>query len=230
MGGFYEIPFFGPGWGVAVLRLLAAFAAGALLGMERERRERPAGLRTHALVSLTACLTMLVASVLGGDPAVPARVAAGILTGVGFLGAGTILRHGSMVRGLTTAASIWAAAALGMALGVGWYLGSLAMLGLAVLTLTVVRRIEPRLRRESGLVRMEATLGPGQLFPEGLLPRLTDNGVEVYDLDVDSGEPAVVHLVLEPSGQLSANAVLALVRSAPGIAEARLLSRPGRRE
>lgn len=228
MGAFYEIPFFGPGWEVALVRLLAAFVAGGLLGLERERRERPAGLRTHALVSLTACLAMLVASVLGGDPAVPARVVAGILTGIGFLGAGTILRHGSMVRGLTTAASIWAAAALGMALGVGWYFGALVTLGLAVLTLTVVRRVEPRLRRESGLVRIEATLGAGQVFPEGLLPRLTDAGVEVYELDVDPGEPAVVHLVLEPSGQLSANAVLALVRSAPGVTEAGLWPGPGR--
>ncbi len=227
MGEFYELPFFGPGWEVAILRLLAAFVAGALLGMERERRERPAGLRTHALVSLTACLAMLVASVLGGDPAVPARVVAGILTGIGFLGAGTILRHGSMVRGLTTAATIWAAAALGVALGIGWYLGSLVMLILAVLTLTVMRGIEPRLRRESGLVRVEATLVPGRMFPEGLLPRLTDSGVEVYDLDVDGEEPAVVHLVLEPSGQLSASAVLALVRSTPDVAEARLLPRAG---
>jgi putative Mg2+ transporter-C (MgtC) family protein len=229
MGVFQDIPLLGAGWETAAWRLLAAFAAGALVGMERERRERPAGLRTHALVSLTACLAMVVTLVLGGDPGAPSRVAAGVLTGIGFLGAGTIMRHGSIVRGLTTAASIWAAAAIGVALGVGWYLGAAVAIVLAVLTLTLLRLVEAPLRREPGLVRVEATLAAGQVFPEGLFPRLVENAIEVYDLDVESGEPSVLHLVLEPSGQLSPRAVLALVRSAPEIAEARLVERVKRR-
>ncbi len=218
-----DTAFLGDGWQVAALRLLAAFVAGAILGLERERRERPAGLRTHVLVTLTACLSMLLALWLGKDPTNSARVAAGVLTGIGFLGAGTIIRHGSVVRGLTTAASIWAAAALGMVLGAGWYFGALITLVLAVSALTLLRMVERPLHREVGVVRLEATLAPGMAFPQGLPALLAENTVAVYDLDVEPGEPTLVHLAVEPAGHLTAGAVLALVRSAPGIGEARLV-------
>lgn len=228
MHALNDIPFFAEGWYVAVLRLVAAFAAGAILGLDREHRERPAGLRTHVLVSLTACLSMLATLAVGGDPSNPGRVAQGVLTGIGFLGAGTIMRQGNVVRGLTTAASVWAAAVLGMALGAGWYLGAVVTLGLAVVTLTVLRIVERPLRHWAGLVHIQATLAPGAVFPQTLTPLLAENDVEIHDLDVAPGPPAALHLVLEPTAHLSPAAVLALVRSAPGVAEAQIAP-PGKR-
>lgn len=225
MHTLYDPPLFGDGWQVVALRLLASFVAGAILGLEREHRERPAGLRTHVLVTLTACLSMMLALAVGTDPSNAARVAAGVLTGIGFLGAGTIMRHGSVVRGLTTAAGLWTASAIGMAVGAGWYLGAAMALVLAVGALTLLRLVERPLRRETGLVRLEATLAPGTSFPQGLAALLAENAVDVHELDVEPAEPSMVHLTVEGTGHLSAAAVLALVRSAPGIATARLVER-----
>lgn len=130
-----------PTW-EAVVRILMAMALSGLIGAEREAHERPAGLRTHVLVGVGACLFMLLSlamTELGGDPG---RIAAQVVTGIGFIGAGTIWMRGDVIRGLTTAASIWATAAVGMLAGAGWY--SLAIVAaLAVfIALTVMRRVE----------------------------------------------------------------------------------------
>ena len=105
-----------------VLRLLLATALGAIIGFQRERAKKPAGLRTHILICLGAAL-FTAASIYGFGPASdPARVAAGVLVGIGFLGAGAIIRTGEgIVAGLTTAATIWAVAAIGLAAGAGLY-------------------------------------------------------------------------------------------------------------
>src|SRR5262245_46793392 len=112
-----------------VLRVLAATAAGALVGLERESHGRPAGLRTTMLTCVAAAIAMVVSECLFAETATsvpganwrpdPARLGAGILTGIGFLGAGTILRHGSMTTGVTTAASLWFVTVLGLAFGSG---------------------------------------------------------------------------------------------------------------
>jgi putative Mg2+ transporter-C (MgtC) family protein len=106
-----------------ILRLLLAAVLGAVVGYQRERAGKPAGLRTHILICVGAAL-FTVASLYGfGAAADPARVAAGIVAGIGFLGAGAIMRRGEgVVEGLTTAATIWAVAAIGLAAGAGLYL------------------------------------------------------------------------------------------------------------
>ena len=108
-----------------ILRLLLAAALGAIIGYQRERADKPAGLRTHILICEGSAL-FTVASLYGfGAVADPARVAAGIVAGIGFLGAGAIIhREGGLVGGLTTAATIWAVAAIGLAAGAGLYLVS----------------------------------------------------------------------------------------------------------
>ncbi len=108
-----------------VLRLVLAAALGAIIGYQRERAGKPAGLRTHILICVGTAL-FTVGSLYGfGAAADPARVAAGVVAGIGFLGAGAILhRHGGFVEGLTTAATIWAVAAIGLAAGAGLYLVS----------------------------------------------------------------------------------------------------------
>jgi putative Mg2+ transporter-C (MgtC) family protein len=135
------------GYGVVFLRLAAAVGAGALIGLDRELRRKPAGLRTLALVALGSAVFVLetIDSTRGAYTDATSRVIQGIVTGVGFLGAGSILRSADeeSVRGLTTAASIWLAAAIGIACGLAnWPLvvaGS--VLGLLVLLITPVERV-----------------------------------------------------------------------------------------
>ncbi len=106
-----------------VLRLLLAAALGAIIGYQRERAGKQAGLRTHILISTGAALISLISIYGFGDASDPARVAAGVVVGVGFLGAGVILhRQGGIVAGLTTAATIWVAAGIGLAAGTGLYI------------------------------------------------------------------------------------------------------------
>lgn len=132
-----------------LLRLLLATVAGALLGWEREIREKPAGLRTHMMVALGAAAFMVATLDFASDhpqqPALridPTRVIAGIIGGVGFLGAGTIIEARGNVRGITTAAGIWVAAAVGTACGMGMYAVAFVSVVLALLILTIVGSIE----------------------------------------------------------------------------------------
>lgn len=123
------------------LRLAAAVAAGGLIGLEREYRDKAAGFRTLIFISLGAALFTLISVELagGGDPA---RIASNIVTGVGFIGAGVILREGGHIAGLTTAATIWLTAALGTALGAGYYALGMAVLLIAMLVLWVFPHFE----------------------------------------------------------------------------------------
>jgi len=118
--------------GEVVLRLVLSALAGGVVGMEREANHSSAGLRTHILVTLGSTLIMLISMYgfqgLGADHSggEPARLAAQVVSGIGFLGAGTILRNGNNIKGLTTAASIWVCGGIGLAIGNGYYLGGIA--------------------------------------------------------------------------------------------------------
>lgn len=139
---------------ITIARVTLAFVLGGVVGFERESQQRPAGLRTHMLVAAgAACFT--VASVYGfdglGTARDPARLAAQIITGVGFLGAGTIFRTGSTVRGLTTASSIWITAAIGIAAGLGMLWLSVFTTALTYFALHVLKGAEAlRTPRSSG--------------------------------------------------------------------------------
>jgi putative Mg2+ transporter-C (MgtC) family protein len=135
-----------------VRHMAAALAAGAVIGTERSFHGRAAGFRTHALVGLASSILMIVATSQaswfpGAGDAVrvdPTRMAQGIMTGIGFLGAGVIFKEGLTVRGLTTAASIWTTAAIGIFMGIGLYLPGAIATVLALGTLSVFRQIELR--------------------------------------------------------------------------------------
>lgn len=159
-----------------ILRLFTALLLGGAIGLERERQERAAGLRTVTMVSLGSCLFTLL-SLYGfgalADPgapvnlrADPSRVAAQIVTGIGFLGAGTIFLRKDLVRGLTTAATIWATAAIGMAAGAGQYFAAAVTTLLVLIVLMVLKPMERRLFKR----RVEATVS--------LLFRRSDAGLE----------------------------------------------------
>ncbi len=137
-----------------VLRLLAALAAGAMIGYERSYHGRPAGFRTHALVCTASSLLMLVTvyeaywmSAAAGRVVQidPTRMAQGIMTGIGFLGAGVIIKEGLSVRGLTTAASIWITAAIGILAGIGFYFPLVLSTILTLGVLSLFRWIEARM-------------------------------------------------------------------------------------
>lgn len=129
------------------IRLLTALGLGGLIGLEREVHGSDAGLRTHVLVSLGSALVMVVSilmsqSFAGTDPA---RISAQVVSGIGFLGAGSILRSATSVRGLTTAASIWAIAGIGLAAGAGYYSSAAIASILILVTLWLLRFIEKAL-------------------------------------------------------------------------------------
>jgi putative Mg2+ transporter-C (MgtC) family protein len=127
------------------LRLLVALILGAIIGLEREYHRHPAGLRTMAMVSVGSCLYTLLGTVVGNRNTDPTRIAAQVVTGVGFLGAGAILRQGVNVHGLTTAASIWVVAAVGMTVGFGIYLLPTMCTLLVVISLVCIRPLETKL-------------------------------------------------------------------------------------
>ena len=133
-----------------IIRLCLGFAAGGIIGFERSSRRQIAGLRTHILIALGATCLMLLSiwvpqkfiSLKNGDPG---RIAAQVVSGIGFLGAGAIIRLGNNVKGLTTAASLWLVAAIGMLIGAGMYIVAAAAEVLGFVTLTLLERVERKI-------------------------------------------------------------------------------------
>lgn len=120
---------------------------GAVIGLERARQQHAAGFRTMAMVSVGSCLFTLLGDVVLSRNTDPTRIAAQVVTGIGFLGAGTILREGGGVRGLTTAATIWVVAGIGMAAGFGFYVLAAGATALVVAALIAMRFVRPHLVR-----------------------------------------------------------------------------------
>jgi putative Mg2+ transporter-C (MgtC) family protein len=160
-------------WPEVVLRLALAAALGAAIGLEREIREREAGLRTHLLVSLGSALFTIVSAygfhafLASGQSVVradPSRIAAQIVTGIGFLGAGAIIRQGLSVRGLTTAATLWVVAAIGLATGAGYYSAAIVTTVLVIVSLWPLRILAHRifLRFRPDRERLLVDLEPGR--------------------------------------------------------------------
>ena len=172
-------------------RMAAALLAGGLIGLERSHRGRPAGFRTHALVCLSSSLLMLVTAYeshwFPRDSAArvivdPTRMAQGIMTGIGFLGAGAIIKDGLSVRGLTTAASIWITAAIGILTGVGFYYAALVGTVLTLGTLSAFRWIEARLPTETYSLFM-VRFARESAMPEPALRELVQaQGFSLYNL------------------------------------------------
>ncbi len=139
------------------LRLLIAILTGGIMGIEREKKNRPAGLRTYMLVCVGSCLIMLTNQYLyqstgAGDPM---RLGAQVISGIGFLGAGTIIvTKRNQIKGLTTAAGLWTAAGIGLALGVGFYEAALIAAAAIFLILSVFHRWDARMHRHSKLMEL----------------------------------------------------------------------------
>lgn len=143
---------------------------GGLIGLEREFGNRPAGFRTHTLVCMGAALVMLTSQYIFETlreytDIDPSRLGAQVISGIGFLGAGTIMKDGSRVRGLTTAASLWVVACIGLAIGVGFYFGALVASVFSYITLVLLKRIEGSLISDTRKteIRLHMKSTPGQI-------------------------------------------------------------------
>src|SRR3954453_8758437 len=181
-------------WDEELLRVVVAAALGGAVGLERELREREAGFRTHMLVAVGSALFTLVSAygfrefLVGGGNIVradPTRIAAQIVTGIGFLGAGAIIRQGFSVRGLTTAATLWVVAAIGMASGAGYYSAAVITTALVLISLWPLRilafKATTRYRPETN--RLLAQLPTGE-SPAPLIDALEGLGARLQSLEI----------------------------------------------
>jgi putative Mg2+ transporter-C (MgtC) family protein len=218
-------------WPHVLLRLSLAAALGGAIGMERELRERQAGLRTHLVVCLGSALFTLVSAygfrefLVSGGSLVrtdPTRIAAQIVSGIGFLGAGAIIRQGLSVRGLTTAATLWLVAAIGMATGAGYYsaalfttVGALLTLGpLRIAAYKIVHRFRPDVDRL--LVEIPAGGSPGPV-----IEAIERSGGHVRSLEIaQEGDRRSIAVDIELAG-VQAPAVVAAVGEIDGVLEVR---------
>jgi putative Mg2+ transporter-C (MgtC) family protein len=209
------------------LRLFAAALLGGLVGIDRELRERSAGLRTHALVATGAALFMLVSAYgfIGvGQGEDPGRLAAQVVSGIGFLGAGTIIFRKDAVRGLTTAASVWTVAGLGLACGLGHY----ALAGIAtVVTLLILAGLRPLEERIGTKHRpvLRLKVNPSQVQVSTIMDKLDRAGARVERFQIHHVNHDVYECVeialLEQRGVRSSS-LLDEVRAIPGVVEVTL--------
>ena len=179
-----------------VLRITVAFLLGGILGLERGLKQRPAGLRTHMLVCVGACMIMLtnqyIYQVFGtGDPV---RMGAQVVSGIGFLGAGTIMvtKH-SQIKGLTTAAGLWATAAVGLAAGIGFYEAALMGTVVIVLTLTVLSILDSKMHKKTRCFEVYVELEP-EVSLGMFLDSVRSKGIAIEDVQMEqSREPGSGH-------------------------------------
>ena len=193
-----------------IVRLALAALLGSAVGLERERLERGAGLRTHMLVAVGAAVFMLVsafgfADVLGHQNVVldPSRVAAQVVSGIGFIGAGTIILRKEIVHGLTTAASLWAVAAIGLATGGGLYVAAVAATFVVLFILLAIKPVERHLflnrrprtltltieRTDFTLSSLESALDSADLHLQSIVFQSGDAQTEIIQLTVDRVTP-----------------------------------------
>lgn len=174
-----------------VMRLVLAGVLGGVVGFEREQHNRPAGFRTHILVCVGATLIMMVSIYTFTGPegdisrgADTARIAAQVVSGVGFLGAGTILRQGSTIRGLTTAASLWVVAGIGLAVGGGFYLGAFTATAVVMISLYMLGNIEKVIARKRRLKELWVHVvdSPGQLATISSL--IADKNINIHKVEM----------------------------------------------
>ena len=189
------------------LRILAAVILGGIIGLERGMKNRPAGLRTYMLVCVGSCLVMLTNQYIyqvtaSGDPT---RMAAQVISGIGFLGAGTIVvTRRNQIKGLTTAAGLWSAAGVGLALGIGFYEAAL-MGALAIfVVMTLLQRMDNRVHRKTKTVEVYIEVGKELSLGE-LLRQLREDELEVQDVQRESG--------LETGGESGTRAYIATLKA-----------------
>ncbi len=174
-----------------VARLALALALGAVVGLERETRHKTAGLRTHSLVALgSALFTVAGAFAVVGVQNDPSRVAAQVVTGIGFIGAGAMIRSGLTVTGITTAATLWMAAAFGVAAAMGLYLVSLAAGGMTLVVVLAFGPLKPYVLSPRSRRRLDITHLPGHDTVDALVTAIGDAGGRLSVIETVEEEDA----------------------------------------
>lgn len=208
-----------------VLRLIVAAILGGIVGLEREGEEKPAGLRTHVLVCCGSALLMLISN-YAFDPNVtprdPGRIAAQVVSGIGFLGAGTILHEGITIRGLTTAASLWMIAAIGLACGAGMFLVAFLSTAITMIALVTFQNWEKRISNSNNQERrfLRIVMRDEENSLSNLMQFLADRQAKVKNLDVKNdrfNKQLVVELNLKVAKESSTNLLVADMNELPGI-------------
>ncbi len=176
-------------FGQVLIRIILAMVIGALIGAERESIQKPAGLRTHMLVCVGAAVVMLTGyycfQTFGGND--PTRMAAQVVSGIGFLGAGTIIREGFSVRGLTTAASLWAVASLGLAVGAGFYKVSIIGAAAIYFTLSVFERLESHINRRHSRSYVELFCTDANTVMASINALMEEHRFRAVDIKISEG-------------------------------------------
>jgi len=187
-----------------MIKLLLSCVLGGLIGLERESVNRPAGFRTHMLVSIGSTLVMMINSIMisvYGDfiNIDPGRFGAAVISGIGFLGAGTIIKEGSTVKGLTTAASLWTVACIGLAVGAGYYAISVITTLIVLIILELFARMEKRIikKRRQLIIRIVSENLPGQIGKIGDVTGFHKCLIQDIDLDHQSDQTAIITLALK---------------------------------
>jgi putative Mg2+ transporter-C (MgtC) family protein len=196
--------------------LIISTVLGAAIGFEREMKAKPAGLRTNTLICVGACLYTELSIALTADsgPGDPSRVAAQIVTGVGFLGAGTIMRGRGGVSGLTTAATIWLVAAIGMAVGAGWEMEAAGATLLTLVVLGFLGKMERFLDLRSGTSRVSLRLQPDEGYLDRIHEIVRESGAKVDKVDARvEGNEMTVRLQIRGARHARDRAKLGVMRA-----------------
>ena len=178
-----------------VIRLAIASVLGMIVGFERERQNQPAGLRTHTILAIGSCLAMTISINLAmqftplvpnGDPA---RLAAQVVSGIGFLGAGAILRYGTSVKGLTTATSLWTTAMVGLAIGAGHFFSGIATTGMLLVILVLLNVIEKKWIRGYETISVSVTAIDNPSLAEELVNMFKKLKKKVLSISIETDLP-----------------------------------------
>ncbi|MFA8436708.1 MAG: MgtC/SapB family protein [Marinifilaceae bacterium] len=211
-------------------RLLISFVVGAIVGFEREHHKQPAGLRTHILICMGSTLIMLLSIFIpqtfqnfqNGDPG---RIAAQVVSGIGFLGAGAIMKFGVNVRGLTTAASIWVMAAMGLAIGAGMYWGVLAGTLLILFVLTVLDMLEKWAFPAKYIKKLHIYTEQPLVTSAQLVPSIKKHGITIRTIDMEQsfeGQFITYRMTIQISEKVDLNALNMDLGSINGVKRVKL--------
>ena len=219
---------------VIIGRVVGALMLGAMIGFERSFHGRPAGFRTHSLVCIASAILMIVTvyqnqwMTLMGPDAIrtdPTRMAQGIMTGIGFLGAGVIFKEGLTVRGLTTAASIWVTAAIGILVGIGFWFAALVGTAATLTVLAVFRIVEARLPSEFYAHHMLRFARDRVMNEEAIRKMIGDHGFDVANLSfrlAEGGKQFEYRMTIKSRDRKAAESLSSHLRGLPEVIEFRI--------
>ncbi|HOM02221.1 MAG TPA: MgtC/SapB family protein [Acetivibrio sp.] len=210
---------------IVIVRLLLACVLGGVIGYERESTNRPAGFRTHILVCVGSALVMITSQYIfnnykGFTNIDPARLGAQVISGIGFLGAGTIIREGANVRGLTTAASLWAVSCVGIAVGIGFYGGAVISTVIIYITLILLKRTEKHITRKSRLnvFYIQTEDLPGQIGTIGCVFGKYDTTIRNIEfINDDKEKDVLIKFVVRIPNDVSKEKIMDELRGVGGV-------------